>query len=209
MSSIDEVEEKIKTIIEDINQGKSYRYLEKTYGLKPNEASDFKDMTPLVLKHIRESIEFIKHERDNGIQTRKISSDLSFGRGIVSYVLKELGYDIRVRPKRVDNSAIELEKIWRAYKSGESIQRIAAVFGHSIEDSEVIVSGVNKRIEKRRAFYKNRENLNIDEEREKLKRYLRVSDDVIDYILKGTPIKNIENGKQGNSEVGEDGRDEL
>lgn len=208
MSSIKEVEEKIKTIKEDISQGKSCKYLEKTYGLKPMEALDFKCLTQEDLKYMRESIEYIKCERDKGIQTRRISANLDFERGVVSYILKELGYEVRVKSKR-DNYVIELEKMWRAYKSGESIEKIAAVFGHSIEDTEVIVSGFERRVEKRRDFYKHREISDIAAEREKLKKYLKVSDDVLDYMIKGIPIKNVDNGKKENNEPGEDGRNEL
>lgn len=211
MNSINEVVEKVRSITEDISQGKSYRYLEETYGITAKESVDFKCLTPEDLKDIRESIEYIKRERDKGIQTRKISAHLSFERGIVTYVLKELGYDIKVRPKRIDNTVIQLEYMWRSYKSGESIKNIAALFGHSYEDTKVLIAGFEKRIEKRRKTYDTRRGkFDVEEERKNLQNRLGVSDEVIDYMLKGTPImytaKGHRNSKGNEDNLEEDGR---
>ncbi len=207
MDDIDKIIGKIKAIKEDIDQGKSYKYLGETYGVEIREASDFKYLTLDDMKTMRESIEYIISERNNGERTRKISAHLGFGNWVASYILKELGYELTTkRNRRTDNPIMELENIWRAYKSEESISNIAAVFGYSSEDIKVIIDGFEKRIEKRRRSYEHKGKIDFGKEREKLKNNLHVSDDVLDYILLGTPINTEKLNLKNKVSVGEDER---
>lgn len=208
MPEVDEIVEEIKLIKEDLKNEVPQKQIYEKYKISKECLRDIQYMEDV--DAIKTDIERIKKCTLEGKSHRETASELEYGSAILSYIAKRLNLRAgkQDRTQQINDEAFgyvnELEKMWKDYLVGDSIANIACRYGTSIENAEFLVTNFDKRIRRKRTIYHNK-NFNRAEEAERLKRCLKLSDDVIEYILDGKPL-NTGNSK---NEEGDEGRDEL
>ena len=185
MEEIDALEEKLKNAWNELKQGKEFLYIQQKYNLDYKVISDLKAETNI--ENLKSNIKNIKEEMNQCKSLVKLAAKSDYGKTLVTYIATELGYKKQNQfEQQKTNEIIRLENIWKAYKYGMYIDDIACKYHISNEEVIIVVRRFEHRLRSYVAMIK--EAGDKEAEKKKLKQKFPISDDVIDYIVDGTPI---------------------
>ena len=184
---IDELMAKLIAIHDELQTETMHKDIVKKYNLYPKFIADFQYVTDM--DKLRENIEFIIDGVKSGKDNVKIAADLGYGLNVLTYIIREMGYGDFNRDKAEETRKIE--NVWKCYKFGEMPCRIAKLYGLTVEETEFIISNFEKRVNKRiKRVIKRKleEGFDREVEKESIRNCMKVSDEIIDYIMDEKPL---------------------
>lgn len=184
---IDKLIDKLIAIHDELQTETMHKDIVKKYNLYPKFIADFQYVTDM--DKLRENIEFIIDGVKSGKDNVKIAADLGYGLNVLTYIIREMGYGDFNRDKAEETRKIE--NVWKCYKFGEMPCRIAKLYGLTVEETEFIINNFERRVNKRRKRALKHElekDFDREAERESIRGYMGVSDEIIDYIVDGKPL---------------------
>lgn len=207
---LDELVEKINMIYADLQKGKTHKYISKKYGVYTLAIPDIKCINDL--ENLKSNIQELKRMMNEGETIRKISAKFGYGIRFITYIERELECKVNLDAKREKKEEYvkRIEDIWRSYKSGEEIYEISSKHCCSVEEVEIIIRNIDKRIKNQRKKYEQMESFDVEAEKQKLKKIVPFSDDIVDYVLYGTEINLQSKPRESKTRMymGDDERDE-